>query len=243
MIARRPVKVALHLRGAVLPDHQAPLDVPHQERRRQGRQDHRAQVRGVLERRRLCRHRPARDAEVRPHRVGPLRDRQRLDQFLRALHQRDAGRRAARLRRAAAGVGLREPHRHDGARAQARSGRVPPQEPRCARAARTPPADPQGRRGREGDGPGARADELVEAVRQGHRRGQARPRLRHRDQGGDHADHLGRDRQRQRPTARRRSIAAPSTWARAPTPPWRRWSARCSTSRPRPCGWCRATPT
>ncbi len=140
------------LRGAVLPDHQASLDVPHQERRRQGRQDHRAQVRGVLERRRLCRHRPARHAEVRPHRVRPLRDRQRLDRFLRALHQRDAGRRAARLRRAAARVGLREPHRHDRARAQARSGRVPPQEP----AARGPPArhrhDHQGRRGREGDG-------------------------------------------------------------------------------------------
>ena len=39
------------------------------------------------------------------------------------------------------------------------------------------------------------------------------------------------------------SIAAPSTWARARTPRWRRWSARCSTSRPRACGSCRATPT
>ena len=84
----------LHHGGDVLPDHPAPLDVPHQERRRQGRQDRRAQVRGVLERRRLCRHRPARHAEVGPHRVRPLRHRQRLDQFLRALHQRDAVRRA-----------------------------------------------------------------------------------------------------------------------------------------------------
>ena len=62
---------------------------------------------------------------------------------------------------------------------------------------------------------------------------QARPRLRHRHQGGDLADHVGRHRQRRRPTARPRSIAAPSTWARAPTPRWRRSSARCSTSRPR----------
>ena len=76
-------------------------------------------VRGVLERRRLCRHRPARDAKIRPHRVRPLRHRQRRDQFLRALHQRHAVRRAARLRRAAARVGLRGPHRHDGAGAEA----------------------------------------------------------------------------------------------------------------------------
>ena len=63
-------------------------------------------VRGVLERRRLCRYRPARDAEVGLHRDRPLRHRQRLDRFLRALHQPAAVRRAARLRRAAAGVGL-----------------------------------------------------------------------------------------------------------------------------------------
>ena len=48
--------------------------------------------------------------------------------FLFALHQPDAGGRAARLRHPAARVGLREPHRHDGARAQARSDRIPPQE-------------------------------------------------------------------------------------------------------------------
>ena len=95
-------------------------------------------------------------------RVRALRHRQCLDRFVRALHQRDAGRRAARLRRAAAGVGLREPHRHDGARAQARSGRVPPQEPDAAKAARTPPARSWKTHPLEKvHGQGARADELV----------------------------------------------------------------------------------
>ncbi len=78
MIARKPVKVALTMEEMFYQITRHPCDVPHQERRRQGRQDRRAQVRGVLERRRLCRHRPARHAEVRPHRVRPLRHRQRL---------------------------------------------------------------------------------------------------------------------------------------------------------------------
>ena len=72
--------------------------------------------------------------------VRPVRHRQRLDRFLRALHQRHAVRRAARLRRAAARVGLRGPHRHDGARAEDGPGRVPPEEPGPRRRARTPPA-------------------------------------------------------------------------------------------------------
>ena len=94
--------------------------------------------------------------------------------------------------------------------------------------------DPQGRAGREGDGQGAGADELVASrSTSGTGHGQARPRLRHRHQGGDLADHLGRDRQRLGRRLAPRSIAAPSTWARAPTPRWRRWSARCSTSRPK----------
>ena len=59
-----------------------------------------------------------------------------VDRFLRALHQPAAGRRAARLRHSAARVGLREPHRHDRARARHRSARVPPQE----HPARRPPA-------------------------------------------------------------------------------------------------------
>ena len=68
-----------------------------------------------------------------------------------------AGRRVARLRHPATGVGLREPHRHDRARAQARSARVPQAEP----AARRPPAGdrhhPEGRRDREGARPHRRA--------------------------------------------------------------------------------------
>ena len=92
---------------------------------------------------------------------GPYDIDNRLDQFLRALHQRDAGRRAARLRRAAAGVGLRGPHRHDGARAEARSGRVPPQEPRARGTPARHRPGAEGRPGREGDGQGARAHELV----------------------------------------------------------------------------------
>ena len=71
------------------------------------------------------------------------------------------------------------------------------------------------------------------AVRSRHRHAAARPRHRDRLQGG-------RSRRRRRwrsstsaPTAARRSIAAPSTWARAPTPRWRRSSAKCSTFRPR----------
>src|SRR5436305_1491453 len=35
-----------------------------------------------------------------------------------------------------------------------------------------------------------------------------------------------------RRTAAARSIAAPSTWGRAPTPPMLSWSPRCSTCRP-----------
>ena len=48
--------------GAVLSDHQASGDDPHQERHRQVGPHHGAQMRGVLERRRVCRYRPARDA-------------------------------------------------------------------------------------------------------------------------------------------------------------------------------------
>ena len=77
----------------------------------------------------------------------------------------------------------------------------------------------------------------------GKRHGPARPRPCGRAQGGDLADHVGRHRQRLGRRQRRRSIAAPSTWGRAPTPRWRRWSARCSTCRPRRSASCRATPT
>ena len=57
------------------------------------------------------------------------------------------------------------------------------------------------------------------AVRPRQRHGPARARRRHRLQGLDLADHVGRDRQRQRRRQRARSIAARSTWGRAPTPP------------------------
>ena len=55
--------------GAVLHHHQARQHLPHQERRDEGRPHRRARVRGVVERRRLRRHRPARDAEVGLHRA------------------------------------------------------------------------------------------------------------------------------------------------------------------------------
>ena len=113
--------------------------------------------------------------------------------------------------------------------------------------ARRPPAghrhDPEGRRDREGARPHRRAAQLEGAVRSRQRHGAARPRPCRRAQGGDLADHVGGHRHHLRPTAAPRFIAAPSTWGRAPTRRWRRWSARCSTCRPRVSASCRATPT
>src|SRR5262249_5323192 len=68
-------------------------------------------------------------------RGGPLRHRHRPHRFLRVLYKSPPRRRAARLRHPAALLGLREPHRHDGARAQARSHRVPPPQHPARRAA------------------------------------------------------------------------------------------------------------
>ena len=79
---------------AVLHDHQASDDVPHQKRRRQSRACGGAVLPGVLERRRLCRYRPAGDAEIRLYRRRAIRHRQCQHRFLRALHQPHAGRRA-----------------------------------------------------------------------------------------------------------------------------------------------------
>ena len=98
MIVRRPVKIALTMEEQfyTITKHASTFRIKSgvdKDGRIIG-----AQVRGVVERRRLCRHRPARDAEVGLHRLRPLRHRQRLDRFLRALHQPAAGRRAARLR-------------------------------------------------------------------------------------------------------------------------------------------------
>src|SRR3954471_15440255 len=95
-----------HHGRAVLHHHQASQHVPHQDRRRQERPHHRPQVRGVLERWRLRRYRAARDAEIGLHRFRPLRHRQCLDRFLRALHQCASGGSAARLWHSPTGVGL-----------------------------------------------------------------------------------------------------------------------------------------
>ena len=149
MIVRRPVKVALTMEEQFYTITKHPSTFRIKTGVDAERPHHGAQMRGVLERRRLCGYRPAGDAEIGLHRVGPLRHRERLDRLLRALHQPAAGGGAARLRHPATGVGLREPHRHDRARAQARPDRVPPQE----RAARRPAArhrpDPRERQARE----------------------------------------------------------------------------------------------
>ena len=166
------------------------------------------------------------------------------DRLLRALHQPDAGRRAARLRHPAAGVGLREPHRHD---RRARS-KLDPLEFRRKNILR------DGRPQATGT---VMKDAAIEAVleRAAERMNWAQPFDR-----GSGTVRRGRGlgialKAVISPTTsvaivnvnrRRRaasSIAAPSTWARAPTPPWRRWSARCSTCRPSRSRWCRATPT
>ena len=82
----------------------------------------------VVERRRLCRYRPARDAEGGFHRRRPYDiDNVAIDSYAR-LHQPPARGRAARLRRAANLLGLRVPYRHDRRGARYRSDRFPAQE-------------------------------------------------------------------------------------------------------------------
>ena len=79
-------------------------------------------------------------AKGRPDRVRSLQHRQRRCRLLRALHERHAVRLAARIWRAAACMGLRKPHGHDGARA--RSSIRPSSGGRicCAKATCTPRA-------------------------------------------------------------------------------------------------------
>ena len=77
------------------------------------------EVDDVLERRRVCRYRSARHAEVRLHRRRPVRHRERLARYLRVLYELAAGRRVPRLRHSATRVGVRVASRHD--RAQARA--------------------------------------------------------------------------------------------------------------------------
>ena len=111
--------------------------------------------------------------------AGPLRHRERVDRLLRALHQPAAGGRAARLRHPAAGVGLREPHRHDRARAQARSGGIPPQEYPARRAAAGDRHDPA--RTRQSSRCSTRLVERMDWAKpfdRGSGDGAARPRLR-----------------------------------------------------------------
>ena len=149
-------------------------------------------MRNILERRRLCRYRTARHAQIGLHRRRPLRHRQCVDRLACDVHEPDAGRRAARLRHAAARVRPREPHRHDGAGAEDRSGRIPPQE----RAAQRPPAgnrhDPQRCAARGDPRPRRRPAALAGKIRSRQRHAQARPRPRIRAQGLRLADHLGR---------------------------------------------------
>ena len=95
-----------HHGGAVLHADQARGDVPHQERG-QGRPHHRrATARcGGTAAPMPTSARASRRSRASP-RPGPTTSSNVVDRFLFALHQPDAGRRAARLRHPAAGVGL-----------------------------------------------------------------------------------------------------------------------------------------
>ena len=102
LLARRPVKVALTMEEQFFTITQARQHVSHQERCDQGRAHHRATLRSLVERRRLCRHRPARRAEIGIHaRLVPTTSRMSSIDSYRDLYQPTAGRRVARLRRAA----------------------------------------------------------------------------------------------------------------------------------------------
>ena len=106
LIARRPVKIALTMEEQFYQITKHPSTVRIKTGVDRSGRITGAQMRGVLERRRLRGYRPARDAQVGLHRRRPLRHRQRVDQLLRDVHQHDAGRRAARLRHAAAHLRL-----------------------------------------------------------------------------------------------------------------------------------------
>ena len=181
LIVRRPVKVALTMEEQFYHDHQASEHVPHQERRRQGRPDRRAQMRGVLERRRLCRHRSARHAEspASPRPAPTTSTTFAVDSYALYTNLTPAG--ALRGFGVPQLVWAYEGHMDMMARALS----IDPMEFRRknllheGRAARHR-HDARGRADRESDGQGARAHELVGAVRQGLGRGATRPRLRHR---------------------------------------------------------------
>jgi CO/xanthine dehydrogenase Mo-binding subunit len=106
LIARRPVKIALTMEEQfyTITKHATTFRI--QKRHHQGWSRRRARMRRVLERRRLCRYRSARRAEIGFHGCGPVRHRERADRFLRGLHQPSTCRRAPRLRDSAARLGL-----------------------------------------------------------------------------------------------------------------------------------------
>ncbi len=88
LLVRRPVKISLTMEEQfyTLTKHASTFRI---KTRHQGRPHHRARMRGVVERRRLCRYRPAHHAEIGLHGARALRHRQRHDRFLFALHQPD----------------------------------------------------------------------------------------------------------------------------------------------------------
>ena len=120
MIARRPVKVALTMEEQFFMVTRHPCTFTIKSGVNKDGKIVARKCDRDLEWRRLCRHRPARDAEGRLHLRRSLRHRERLDRFIRGLHQPSAGGRVAWFRRAADGVGLRLPHGPD--RGSARHG-------------------------------------------------------------------------------------------------------------------------
>ncbi len=221
-----------HHGRAVLYAHQARGDLPHQERG-QERQGHRPRLRGLVERRRLCRYRPAHHAEVGLHRArAPTTSTtSSIDSYSLYTNLTPAG--------ALRGFGIPqlvwayESHTDMMARAL----KLDPVEFRRnnilreGRAAGDRHRD-EGRRHRGGARSAGAAHELEAPFERG--TGPVKKRPRHRGS-------ASRPRSRRpprsrssmsRPTAASRSIAAPSTWGRAPTPPMRSSSPRCSTSRP-----------
>ena len=94
LLVQRPVKISLTMEEQFYMITKHPTTFRIKSGGRRTAASSRAHCEVYLERRRLCRHRPARHAEVGLHRRRALRHRERRDRFLRALHQPAAGRRA-----------------------------------------------------------------------------------------------------------------------------------------------------
>ena len=112
-------------RGGVPDRHQARCRGEDQDRG-QGLGHDRAQVRGLLGHRRLCRDRAADRPQVGIHFRRAIQDPQRVHRLLLHLHQQAAGRAVPRLRGAAGDLGLRLPDGHHRPGTRRRSGGVPP---------------------------------------------------------------------------------------------------------------------